>query len=229
MPARPASIQYPPRRHLEHAPEKLFAVMERFPFATLVSARDRDDPLVSQVPLILDRTRGKGVLFGHLDRANPQADLLDGRRIVAIFHGPNAYISPNIYSTDQLPTWNAINVHVSGRVRTVSARASLVTGLCRIADRSDRGADPFRLSASDPRIEQLIGHIVGFEIEIEEIVGRFKLSQDRSERDRRRAAIALANSTETGERAFIEYAVGLPLGRAGAAGFHSAANQWRRL
>lgn len=205
------NAQYPPPRYLEHATEKLYAVVERFRFATLISVPD-DEPIVTQVPLILDRSRGsKGVLFGHMDRANPHVDFLERGRVMALFHGPNSFISPDVYTTDRLPTWNSITVHVRGRTRLVSDQDSLVGSLCSIAEKSDVKPGAFRLRPDDPRIGQLLKFIVGFEIDIEEITGRFKLSQDCNESDRRRAAFALALSTELGDRDIIENVIGLSL------------------
>lgn len=202
-------VDYPPQRHLENDPEKLYAVIERFKFATLISTPGADNPIVTHVPLILDRSRGaKGVLFGHMDRANPHVDLLEGGKILAIFHGPNTYISPQVYETDQLPTWNSISVHVWGKTRILSDRQALVRGLASICEQSDGRPDAYRLNVEDPRIERLIDFIVGFELEIDELIGRFKLSQDRTESDRLRAAMELARNTEAGERTLIERVLG---------------------
>jgi predicted FMN-binding regulatory protein PaiB len=139
-----------------------------------------------------------------MDRANPHADLLAGQRILAIFHGPNAYISPHVYQTDQLPTWNSIAVHVRGKVRVLSDRQELVRGLMGICEQSDPAPGGFRLDPQDPRIERLIDFIVGFEIEIDDLIGRFKLSQDRTEADRKRAAQQIACNTGPQDRALIE-------------------------
>jgi lysine/ornithine N-monooxygenase/predicted FMN-binding regulatory protein PaiB len=205
----PDAAQYPPRWYLEDDPEKLHALMERFPFATLISAHSGDEPVATHLPLILDRSRGgRGMLFGHLDGANEHARLLDGRRMLAIFHGPNAYMPPSLFDSDPLPTWNSMAVHARGSVRVIEDRDTVVRGLIGIAEHSEDGS---RLRRDDPRIGRLIGGIVGFELEIDELVGRFKLSQDRDESDRRRAADALARATEGGERDFIELAVGLSL------------------
>ncbi|MEU4569789.1 SidA/IucD/PvdA family monooxygenase [Micromonospora sp. NPDC023956] len=209
--ARVPRTAYPPGHYLEHDREKLFALIERFRFAALVSVLPDGEPVVTQVPLILDRTRGAhGVLFGHLDRANPHADLIDGRRMLALFQGPNSYISPKLFPNDPLPTWNSMSVQVRGAVRPVRDRTTLVRGLCDIADRSEPES---LLAPGDPRIDRLVRHIIGFEIEIDELVGRFKLSQDRAEPDRLRAARELARRTEAGERGFIQYVVGLDLTR----------------
>ena len=196
--------EYPPKRHLEEDEQKIYAVVERFPFATVVSA-DADQAFVTHVPLTLDRTRGsKGVLFGHLDKFNPQVALLDDRPILAIFHGPNAYISPHDYETDQLPTWNSITVHALGRVRRLRNQKDVVRGLLGISEYADHRPSAFRLSEDDPRIARLIEFIVGFEIEIEQLIGRFKLSQDRNPRDQELAKQVLIRRTEEGERVLIE-------------------------
>ncbi|HZM75028.1 MAG TPA: SidA/IucD/PvdA family monooxygenase [Candidatus Limnocylindrales bacterium] len=209
-PARAArAAAYPPPQYLEHDTEKLLALIERFKFATIISAVSPDHPVATQLPMVLDRSRGPfGGLFGHMDRANPHAQLIDGREMLIVFSGPNSYISPDIYETDQLPTWNSMAVHVRGRARPVVDRGPLVRGLCRIAQMSEMHP---RLTADDPRIDHLIGHIVGFEVEITDLVGRFKLSQDRSGADRHRAALALARHSEAGEREFIEYVTGMSL------------------
>ncbi|MFC6841592.1 non-ribosomal peptide synthetase [Xanthomonas theicola] len=202
--------QYPPKRHLENDPEKLYAVLEHCRFATLISA-DQDEPIVTHVPLILDRTKGaKGVLFGHMDRANPHLDVLAGKPVLAVFHGPNAYISPRVYSTEQLPTWNSISVHVRGRVRLVETREGLLRGLESIAE-TDTRPDAYRLDVGLPVVDRILPYIVGLELEIDELVGRFKLSQDRNATDQRLAAIELARRSEAGDRALVEKALGCAL------------------
>jgi L-ornithine N5-oxygenase len=204
--------EYPPKRHLENDPEKLYAVIERFKFATVISVQASGEPVVTHVPLTLDRSRGaKGVLFGHMDKANPHIDAVEGRRLLAVFHGPNSYISPHVYETDQLPTWNSITVHAWGKARLLRDQRALIRGLMGICEQSDHRPNAYRLDAEDHRIDQLIDYILGFEIEIDELIGRFKLSQDRAEEDRRLAAIELARNTEAGERALIERVLGYRL------------------
>lgn len=209
-----AEPHYPPERHTEHDRERIHAVIDRFKFATIVSARAADDAVVTQVPLILDPARGPhGTLFGHMDRANPHTDLLDDRPVTVLFHGPSGYISPRVYASDQLPTWNSMTVQVRGRVRLERDPRRVVAGLCAIARMSERRAGPATLTPDDPRIPDLLPGIVAFEIEIREMVGRYKLSQDRDEADRRLAALELAESAGTGHRAVIGYVTGLDLDR----------------
>jgi lysine/ornithine N-monooxygenase/predicted FMN-binding regulatory protein PaiB len=197
--------EYPPKRHLESDVEKLYALIERYRFATVVSSAPYEaEPAVTHVPLTLDRSRGgKGVLWGHMDRANPHLKLLDGRPVVILFHGPNAYISPDICSTNQLPTWDSMTVHVRGIARLILDQAQLVPELIRLSEHADRRDGAYRLSADDPRIAKLIGYIAGFEVEITEIIGRFKLSQDREANDRASAANALLERTSPVDRETI--------------------------
>jgi len=203
-------IEYPPARHLESNPEKLYAVIERCRFATLISA-DNGEPIVTHVPLILDRTRGaKGTLFGHMDRGNPHLDLLGKTPALALFHGPQSYISPHVYTTVQLPTWNSITVHVRGKVRLLTCPNALLSGLASISE-TDTRPGAYRLDLEHPAIDRLTHYIVGFEIEIEELIGRFKLSQDRNQTDQRLAAIELAEQSEVGARSLIETAMGYVL------------------
>jgi L-ornithine N5-oxygenase len=206
---RPARADYPPQSFIQDDPERLYTAMERFKFATVISARGADEPVVTEIPLVLDRSRGeKGVLFGHMDKWNPQVELLDGRKVLVLFHGPNAYISPRLSRNNVLPTWNSITVRVHGHVALVRDRSALVRGLSTIAEQSEHDD---HLSADDPRIERLLDYIVGFEIKIEQMIGRFKLCQDRSESDRRAAVEAMVKRTEVGERNIIEYLTGLPI------------------
>ncbi len=207
---RPREREYPPRHYVDEDVERSYQVMRRFNFATVISARGADDPVVTHVPLTLDLTRGRhGILFGHFDRSNPHAQVIDGREVRIVFHGPNAYMSPHVFERDVLPTWNSITVHVHGRGRLISDEVALRRGLSGICTQADPGPDAFRLDTGDRRIAGLIGRIVGFEIEIDRIVGRFKLSQELDEAERRRAADALARRGRQDELRLIEEMAGI--------------------
>jgi len=208
-----AQSNYPPKHFLEKDREKLFEVIDKFKFATLISVQADQQPIVTQLPLILDRTRGKnGVLFGHFDKTNPQVKFLNNQKTLVVFHGPEAYISPDLFDTSNLPTWNFISVQVHGTVNVLTDKDAVVRGLCGIAELSEKNnAGSYRLDPEDPRIDQLIDYIVGFEIEIEKMVGRFKLSQDKKESHRKKAALYLAEKTEAGQRDFIEGMVEISL------------------
>ncbi|KUH82808.1 MULTISPECIES: SidA/IucD/PvdA family monooxygenase [unclassified Mycobacterium] len=204
--------EYPPKRYLETDPDRLHDVINRYRFATLVSASGVDEPVVTQLPLTLDTSRGSlGVLFGHMDFANPHTELLDGRRVLVLFHGPNGYISPHVYESAQLPTWNSITVEVRGRARILRDKDAVVNGLRGIAAAADPTPGGFRLTREAASDQRLFPLLVGFEIDIDDMRGRFKLSQERDDRDRWHAAHALANGVEQDDRDLISSIVGLPL------------------
>lgn len=195
---------YPPPHHLDQDPEHLYSVLETFSLATLISRTD-DDVLVTHLPLILDRAVGAhGVLRGHIDRENPQGDLLDGRPVMAVFQGPDCYISPTVYSSRQLPTWNYVAVHVRGRSTLMPSHEAVRESIVRMIEHLEPAEGGFSLAEDDPRVAPLLPHIVGFEIEIAEITGRFKLSQDKSEVDRDLAKQRLIDAAQASLRSFVD-------------------------
>ena len=174
---------YPPKHHTETDLSKIYQVIQTYPFATLISKTD-DDVFVTQLPLILDTQRGsQGILVGHIDRNNPQAKYLDAQNITVLFHGPDCYISPNDYASSQLPTWNYITVEAKGTVVTLKSNNEVLDTIENMTERMESSEQPYVLNRNEKRIQSLIDYIVGFEITIESLVGRFKLSQDKSDED----------------------------------------------
>ena len=165
----------------------------------------------SVVPMLLDPGVGpNGALRGHLARANPQWRAPSGTAALAIFTGPDAYVSPSMYPTKRddprvVPTWNYEVVHVHGRL-VVHDDPVWVEGLVRrLTDRHELGRDePWSVDdAPADYIERMVRAIVGVEIAIERIEGKRKLSQNRPEVDRAAVESALAAGTPA-EQAIAE-------------------------
>ena len=174
---------YPPEHHIEEELEKVYRVIETFSFATVIS-RTEDDLIVTQIPLILDRQKGKnGTLIGHIDKNNPHANYLNNKNISVIFHGPNTYISPTVYESAQLPTWNSISVHIRGMVNVTESVEDVRDSIIKMTSLLEEGENPYVLEKNNEKMKGWLNHIVGFNIEINEIVGRFKLSQDKNPKD----------------------------------------------
>ena len=94
----------------------MIEVIKTYPLATIVSVKN-NEPLITHLPLIYN---DDGNLIGHIDIYNPQAEVLkNDNDITIIFSGPQCYISPSIYTTKQLPTWNYIRVHLKGKVKAI--------------------------------------------------------------------------------------------------------------
>ena len=163
-------------------------------FATLVSSGS-GGLAVSHVPLLPERAPDGALrLLGHVARANPHwRSLEEAREVLAIFHGPHAYVSPTWYEHHpSVPTWNYAVVHAHGRARLID-REGLAALVERLAATYESGRpSPWRVQDA-PRefIEKMLGAIVGFAIEVERLEGKFKLSQNRPGDDAKRAANAL--------------------------------------
>lgn len=182
---------YTPASFAVDDPEKLHTFIETHSFATLVSP-DAENSTASHLPLLLDRgVAANGRLVGHMARANRQWEQASDRPVLAIFHGPHAYVSPAWYAeTNVVPTWNYAAVHVQGTMRLEQDRGRLLDIVRQYVDVYEAGLpEPWSLDKADPEfIDGLLDAIVGFTIEIERIEGKWKLSQNHT-RERREKVI----------------------------------------
>ncbi len=175
-------------------------------FGELVTVDDAGLPFASHLPFLIDPARGaSGTLLGHVARANPQwQHFIAGKAALAMFHGPHAYVSPAWYGTHPaVPTWNYIAVHAYGVPRIVDATGATEHILRRLVD-ANEGANgtTWRM---DGLTEQYLGSmmraIVAFEMPIDRLEGKAKLSQNRDAVDQARVAEALAASADPSAQA----------------------------
>ena len=161
-------------------------------FALLTTSSGRG-LVASHVPLLLDRTRGSlGMLIGHFAKANEQA--LDvGCEALAVFSGPHAYISPTWYQTpNTVPTWNYVAVHAAGVMKLVEDRDELAGILAAtVAKYEAPRPSPWPFDATTEFHQKLMDGIVGFEIEITRLEGKWKLNQNHPPERRQRVIDAL--------------------------------------
>lgn len=155
-----------------------------YPFAQL-SSFDGQRIVTSHLPLLWKQSiPGNGFLIGHFAKANPQWKHANHTNVEAVFIGPHAYISSSWYETPQsVPTWNYTTVHMWGRLQLVDdAERSLqiVADLVHAMEGENQNRWSMEL-ADDEFIEKLMQMIVAFEIEIEQIECKFKLSQNHSD------------------------------------------------
>ena len=163
---------------------KLHDLMRAFPLATLVT-HGADGLEANHVPLLLDRAAGpNGTLRGHVARGNPLA-AADGQEILVIFQGHEGYISPSGYATKAehgkvVPTWNYCAVHATGRLRVVDDAEWLLTQLTALTAEHEAGlAKPWAVGdAPADYIEKMLGGVIGIEISITRLVGKWKVSQN---------------------------------------------------
>jgi transcriptional regulator len=170
-------------------------------FGELVTLDDAGLPFASHLPFLIDPARGaSGTLIAHMARANPQwQHFTNGKPALAMFQGPHAYISPAWYAIHPaVPTWNYIAVHAYGAPKIVDAPAAMENILGRLVDANEASnGTTWRM---DGLTEQYLGSmmraIVVFEIPIDRLEGKAKLSQNRGAADQARVAEALAASAD---------------------------------
>ncbi|MBM4381891.1 MAG: FMN-binding negative transcriptional regulator [Deltaproteobacteria bacterium] len=176
----------------------LQALVRAHAFGTLITARAGEAPFATHLPLALDAARGElGTLIGHVARANGQWRAFDGEtQALAVFNRPHAYVSARWYpSAKQVPTWNYVAVHASGRPRVIDDPARKFE-LLRALMLEHEGAlpEPARALGKGPRdfadipfahLDKLLRGIVAFELPIERIEGKRKLSQNKKLSERR--------------------------------------------
>ncbi|PWK87666.1 FMN-binding negative transcriptional regulator [Fulvimonas soli] len=176
---------YVPRSFEETRAEALHGLIRAYPFATVV-ARSAAGLDANHLPLELV----DGSLHGHVARGNELARL-DGAEVLAIFRGAQGYVSPNWYPSKhetghEVPTWNYAVAHVHGHLKVVEDAAWLRALLDRLTGRHEASEpQPWRVDdAPADHVEKLLRAIVGIEIAVERIEGKFKLSQNHPERNR---------------------------------------------
>jgi transcriptional regulator len=171
------------------------------PFGTLVTADHAGVPFATHIPFLLDADRGpRGTLLGHVARGNPHAGVLASHRpALAIFQGPHAYVSPSWYGVHpSVPTWNYVAVHAYGVPAVIDDPAHVRAIVARLVETHEAGQPvPWRIDAlPEDYLTGMLRGIVAFEMPIERLEGKAKLSQNRSEDDRARVRTALADSGE---------------------------------
>lgn len=154
--------------------------IQAYAFATLITQVD-GIPYATHLPIYMESTQPLR-LSGHLAKANPQwQHFSPQQRVLIIFQGPHAYISPTWYKTAGVPTWNYAAVHVYGYVTLIQDKERLQQLVCTLSRHYEGGGDNAWQAQFSP---QLLDAIVGFEMVVDDIQAKYKLSQNRSQTDR---------------------------------------------
>jgi transcriptional regulator len=187
---------YTPPHFAEDQKEVLYQLIREHSFGILVTGGEAGLQ-ATHLPFLLDHEgEGPGLLLGHVARANPQWKALSGgSEALAIFRGPHAYVSPRKgVKPPAVPTWNYVAVHVYGRPRLVEEPAALLRLVTRLSAvfEGDRAAAWSPAKVPESFVSAKLSGIVGFELPLERIVGKKKLSQNLGTEDRLAVADALA-------------------------------------
>ena len=180
---------YLPKHFEVTDPEILADLIEKYPLATLIGSIG-DTMEINHLPLMLSKDRSR--LFGHVAKANPLLKIAEQAvpNLTAVFNGPNAYITPSWYLTKKetgkvVPTWNYAVVHAQGKISVIQDTAWLHGHVTQMTNTHEPTYQSLWKvdDAPDEYIQMMLNAIVGIEIEITSLVGKFKLSQNRPAQD----------------------------------------------
>ncbi|MEO8500359.1 MAG: FMN-binding negative transcriptional regulator [Vicinamibacteria bacterium] len=183
---------YTPKHFEEPRIEILHELMRNRSLATLIAVGSRG-LVANHLPLYLDRASAPlGVLRGHVSRSNPVWKDFDPTvEALAVFSGPDAYITPSWYATKRetgqaVPTWNYVVAHAYGPMRAIEDPAWLRAHVEELTRHNEEGrAEPWKVEDAPPEyIARLLAGIVGLEIKLSRIEGKWKVSQNQPEANR---------------------------------------------
>ena len=201
---------YRPIHFREDRPEEAHRLIVERPLGTLVTCA-AGGLTADEVPFILDREAGSfGTLQGHVARANPLwHEPLVTAEVLVVFRGPDAYVTPTSYPSKAehhrvVPTWNYLVVHAHGPLVVHDDLRWLRAQAGRLTRSMEQGRPAPWKMADAPReyTDEMLGNIVGIEIPITRLVGKAKLSQNRTEGDR----LGVIDALRSGEGADTEVA-----------------------
>lgn len=195
---------YQPPHFREESLDAQHALIRAHPLGLLVTAGP-GGLMANPIPFLLDTDGGGGVLRAHLARANPQAqDLAAVGECLVVFQGPEGYVSPSWYASKRehgrvVPTWNYAIVQARGRPRVIEEAAWLRRQIADLtALRESPRAEPWAVSdAPEPFVAAQVRALIGVEIPITRLEGKWKMSQNRPEADRTGVVAGLQAAGET--------------------------------
>jgi len=183
---------YIPKKYQQDDVSQYHKLITDYPFATLITHTTSEID-ANHIPMILKQINGEYVLQGHIAKANPLWKMVqDNEQVLVIFYGPNCYISPNHYLTKKetgrvVPTWNYVAVHVQGSISFIDDNQwnyNMINDLTNLHEAQQ--SIPWAISdAPKEYIDKMLPAIVGFEIKILSMTGKWKVSQNQPDRNKR--------------------------------------------
>ena len=193
----------------------MHALMCNHRLATLVTVSD-GVPEANHLPLLIDpQPTPYGTLRGHVARANSVWLQAEGREVLAIFQGPQVYVTPSWYPSKRetgqvVPTWNYAVVHAYGSMVVRDDREWLRDLVTRLTDQQEAGLpQPWRVAdAPEDYLERMLGAIVGIEIPLTRLIGKWKVSQNRTGADRNGVVEGLGQLDDAQAKAMADLVAG---------------------
>ena len=199
-----------PKAFEENRTDVLLALIQQHPLATIIS-HSQQGLEVNVMPVLIKQNGEKIVLRGHLAKNNAQVQALaHSETILWVFQGPNTYVSPAWYPSKQLhgkvvPTWNYMLVEAQGQVKVftdANELLHLVTDMTN--EHEQQRVSPWQVDDAPAQyVQSQLRGIVGIEMEVSQLRGKFKLSQNRSDEDQ--CGVISGTASEHAEHAILPY------------------------
>ena len=181
------------------------AFMKQYSFATIITIKD-NIPIATQLPFFINDSSEKLILSSHFAVVNEQSSYIEANTSLVIFNEPHAYISPVHYDKrESVPTWDYIAVHAYGKANVIVEEAAKLKALEQMIQFYEKDYLQQWDSLPDKFKMGMMRGIVAFELEITDLQGQKKLSQNKTEKERHRIAEHLAKSEHTAEKDIADY------------------------
>ncbi|KRT13985.1 transcriptional regulator [Pedobacter ginsenosidimutans] len=176
------------------------AFMKRYSFATIITSHN-NLPIATQLPFVVNEVNGKVLISGHFAQTNEQVKYIEQYTSLIIFTEPHAYISPSHYEKhESVPTWDYISVHAYGKANIISDEKAKEQALKEMILYYEKEYLVQWDSLSEKFKQGMMRGIVAFEMEVSNLQGKKKLSQNKSEQERDNIVSHLENSNNAVER-----------------------------
>lgn len=196
---------YTPKHYNNTNTDQALGFMKRFNFGTIITS-DAEKPIATHLPFVISKEGGKIILTSHFAKANEQANRFETKKILTIFSEPHAYISPKFYDKKQnVPTWNYVSVHAYGTAKIIDEEKEVFRILEQMINsfESDYLKQWHELPVSYK--SRMAKGIIAFEIAVNELQFKEKLSQNKTETERKRIVNQFSDSENTNEKLIAKY------------------------
>jgi len=185
--------------------QEAISFMQRYSFATIITA-DHDVPVATHLPFLIEQRDDKVVLLSHFAKANPQASAIIDKPVLVIFTEPHAYISPANYEKEtNVPTWNYLAVHAYGKAGLLADGEETAGLLAKMINNYEAGYLQQWNNLPGDYKQKMMKGIVAFEIIVDDLQGKQKLSQNRSVLERENIINTLSKSEDSVESEIAKY------------------------
>ena len=190
---------YIPSYYKQENKDTLIKYMREFPFGILVTSEE-NKPWATHIPFVIEEENDSIVLYSHISAMNPQNKQLLNSKVLCIFREPHAYISPSLYNhSKNVPTWNYVAVHAYGKVELIKGNEELM----KLQEKMIYMLEPTYMeqfkNLDEKYLDGLLQGITGFKIVIDELYGKEKLSQNKTDEEIERIGKKLSESDHSNE------------------------------